>query len=275
MMTLAEAAAYFDRTPVLNPDNDSLLFYGQTDPFDDSKRDAGAAYRRILSVAPGTSVPGAVKILGQVWLVGNKETDGLEVAFRDKYVLQQAGVKANISRLAGFLAGTVASSAWSSIEWLKDARELEVSSDVATLNTIIFPDGTDLREHDIVWYSGRALMVQSPRHQPSDYVMATAFELEQAAPAAATITTRTYDPAAGSYTTSGTASVQALRVRWQSLYRYGSQADARYKSGDDTLVLPAATALTTADLITLAGLTWRVLSVETISGALVAHVRAA
>lgn len=275
MMTLADAASYFDRTPVLNPDNDAVLFYGQVDPYDDSKRDAGAAYRRILSVAPGTSVPGAVCVLGQVWLVGNKETDGLEVAHRDKYVLQQAAVKVNISRLSDFLAGVATSTAWSAIEWLKDSKELEVSSDVATMYTVIVPPGTDLREHDVVWYTGRALLVQEPRTPPSDYLMATALNLQQVAPAAATVQTRTFDPAAGAFTLGASTAVQTLQVRWQSLYRYGSQADARFRAGDVTLVMPPAASVSTSDLITLGSETWRVLTVETLSQALVVHGRPA
>jgi hypothetical protein len=277
MMTLAEAAAYFDRTPVLNPDNDSVLFYGQLEPYDDSKRDAGAAYRRILSVAPGTAMPSSrsVRILGQVWIVGNKETDGLEVAHRDKYVLQQAGVKVNVSRPADFLAGVATSSAWSAIEWLKDARELEVSSDVAPLYTLMMPNSTDLREHDIVWYSGRALLAQAPRTQPSDYKLATAFELEQAAPATATIQARSYDPAVGAYTNGASTTQPCLRVRWQSLYLYGSAADTRYKPGDASLVLPAGTAIKTSDQITLAGVVWKVLASETLAGVVVVHGRPA
>jgi hypothetical protein len=275
MLTLADAAAYFDRTPILDPDTDALLFYGQLDPYDDSKRDAGAAYRRVLNVAPGTAVPGAVKLLGQRWLVGHKEVDGLDVAHRDKYVLQPATVKVNISRLDGFLAGTVAATAWAAIEFLKESKEIEVSSDVNPLYTVFLPAATDLREHDVVWYAGRALLAQAPRTQPSDFKMATCLELEQAAPAAATVTTRTFDPAARGYVNGAAASVQALRVRWQSLFLYGSQADARYKPGDASLVLPGGAAVTTTDRIEIAGEAWRPLAVETIAGATVVHVRAA
>lgn len=275
MLTLADASAYFDRTPVLHPDTQALLFYGQLDPFDDSRRDAGAAYRRILNVAPGTAVPGAVKIFGQVWLVGNKETDGLDVAHRDKYVLQPATVKVNISRLADFLAGVATTTSWAALEWLKESKEIEVSSEVNPMYTAFLPAGTDVREHDVVWYAGRALLAQAPRMQPSDYATATCVELEQSAPTAATVSTRTYDPAAGAYLNVSSTAAQALRVRWQSLFLYGSPADARYKAGDASLVLPPATAVTTADRITLAGAVWEPLAVETISGALVVHGRPA
>jgi hypothetical protein len=275
MMTLAQASAYFDRTPVLNPDNDAVLFYGQLDPYDDSKRDAGAAYRRVLNVAPGTNVPSVIRMFAITWLVGTKEVDGLEVAHRDKYVLQQAGQKAKISRLADYLAGVTTSSAWSAIEWLKDTKELEVSSDVATMYTLIMPPSADLREHDIVWYAGRAFIAQAPRRHPSGYMEATALELEQAAPTSATILTRTYDPVAGDFVDDSAVTAPCQAVRWQSLYAYGSQADERFKSGDVTLVLPPDTGVSTASIVTVAGADWQVLSVETLAGALVLHGRPA
>lgn len=275
MMTLADAAAYFDRTPVLDPDNASVLFYAQVEPYDDSRRDAGAAYRRVLSVAPGTTVPGAINVLGQVWVVGKRESDALEVTLRDKYVLQPAAIKASVSRLNSFLAGTQTSAVWMAIEWLKDGKEVESSSNVVTMYTIIAPDGADLREHDIVWYTGRGLMLQKPRHHPSGYVEAEAVELAQAAPLAATISTRSFSPATGSYSVTSTGTAQCLAVRWQSLYLYDMQAAARYQEGDATLALPAGTALTTNDRVTLAGKDWKILTVQSLAGCVCAHARGA
>jgi hypothetical protein len=273
MMTLADAAAYFDRTPVLNPDNDSFLFNGQLEPYDDSRRDAGAAYRRILSVAPGTAVPETVKTLGQVWLVGKSESDALEDVLRDKYVLQPVTTKVSVSRLNDFLAGTATSSVWLSIEWLKDAKELEVSSNTVPIYNVIAPPSADLREHDVLWYAGRALLAQKPRHHPSGYVEVEAVELDQVSPAAATLTARTFDPVASAYTTSGTASAQCLRIRWQSLYLYESQASARYREGDATLALPTGTAIKADDRITLAGADWKVIAVQTLAGVVCVHAR--
>jgi hypothetical protein len=67
--------------------------------------------------------------------------------------------------------------------------------------------------------------------------------------------------------------VKALRVRWQSLFLYGSEADAKYRPGDCSIVLPAGTSVATKDTITLAGTTWSVSAVEEISGAVVVHAR--
>lgn len=274
MLTLAEASSYFDRTEVRDPDTNTVLFKGQTDVYDDSRRDAGGAYRRILSVAPGTAMPPkkAVRIRGQVWLLGNLEKDGLEEAHRDKYVLQPAPVKYSISRLPGFLTAQVAVSQWGSAEWVKDGKEIEVSSRYVQQYYVYFSTDADVREYDVIWWGLSAYLALSVHPQASGYLVATCVKLEHAA-VNATLSTRTYDPALGEFVASVPTTVRAMRVRWQSLFSYGSEADTKYKEGDCSIVLPTGTQVATKDTITLAGTTWSVLSVDDIGGAVVVHGR--
>lgn len=113
MLKLSAAASYFDRTPVVDAYTGAVICYGQVDPYDESKRDAGAAYRRVLSVAPGQVLPahGAVSVLGMTWLVGRRERDGLQELHRDKYVLQPVDTQFNVATLTGYLSGTPRASA--------------------------------------------------------------------------------------------------------------------------------------------------------------------
>lgn len=274
MLSLADASCYFDRTEVRDPDTSSLLFLGQTDVFDDSKRDAGGAYRRILSVAPGTTLPAhrALRIRGQVWLAGVLETDGLEEAHRDKYVLQSAPVKHSVSRLPAYLTATPTFTSWGSAEWLKDSKELEVSSRAAQLYVLYFASTADVREYDVVWWGLSAYLVTAVHQQPSGFLAATGVKLEYV-PVDATLATRVYDPVQGAYSASVTSTVKALRVRWQSLFLYGSDADAKYRPGDCTIVLPTATVPATKDTLTLGADTWAIVSVEQLGGATVVHGR--
>lgn len=277
MMTLAQASTYFDRTPALDPDNDVVRFLCQIGPYDDSRRDAGGAYRRILSVASGTPMPAkrAIRVFGQVWLIGARQTDGLDDPHRDKYVLQPSEHKVSISRLPRFLSGTVAAACWASVEWAKDARELEASSNLPQTYYAYLPRGTDVRVQDVLWFSGSAFLVAATHEQPSGYTLANCSRLEQVLPEVATLTGRTYQPAQGSFLDSPAVNVSSLRVRWRSLYLYGSQDDARYQEGDYSVVLPPATVLDTATRLDLAGRLWQVISSEMLAGALVAHVRPA
>lgn len=274
MLKLSEASSYFDRTEIKDPDTGSLLFLGQVDPFDDAKRDAGGAYRRILSVAPGTTLPAAraIRIFGQVWLAGSSEVDGLEEMHRDKYVLQQAHVKYSVSRLPAYLTATPTLSSWGSVEWVKDAKEIDSSSRAVPIFTVYFGSAADVREYDIIWWGVSAHLATAVHLQASGFLAATCVKLEYPA-VDATLSTRTYDPAAGAYTSTTTSAVKALRVRWQSLFLYGSQADAHYKSGDCTIVLPSGTTVATKDTLTLAGKVWGVVSVEALAGAVLVHGR--
>jgi hypothetical protein len=277
MMKLADAAAYFDRTPVLNPDNGIRLFSGQLDPFDDSRRDAGAAYRRVLSVKPGTRLPTnrAVRIFDQVWIVGSKETDGLAGPTRDKYVLQRADQKITVYRLPGFLTSSSVASYWGGVEWFKDSKEIEVDSRLPQQCYVFMQLGAAVQERDVLTYAGAALLVLATHEQPSGYTVATALRLDQSVTGTASITQRIYMPGTGAFASAAPLSVACLQVRWQSLFEYGSQADERYQEGDCSLVLPVGTSITTRDRIDYGGVTWSVVATDTLAGALVAHARRA
>lgn len=277
MMTLADVSAYFDRTPVLDPNNDSLLFMGQVDPYDDSRRDAGAAYRRVLSVKPGTLIPTnrTVKIFNQVWLVGTREADGLAGLHREKYVLQRADMQLSLYRLADFLTGAPAAAAvWGNVEWLKDVKQIEVDSRMPEQCSVFAPLNTPVQPRDVFTYAGSALLVLETHDSASAFEVATALRLDQAAPTTATITPRSYTPGSG-FAPGADFTAPALRVRWQSLFEYGSQADTRFQEGDCSIVLAPTVALTGKDRITLDGIAWSVVSIDALAGAKVVHARRA
>lgn len=275
MLTLADASCYFDQTPVTEVTSGRLLFRGQVAPYDDSKRDSATAYRRVLSVKPGTPMPASltVRILGSVWIIGGSEVDGLSEAHREKYVLHPSHEKFSVSRLQDYLAGAVVAQAWGDLEWVKDGKQEAITSAPAPIYNLYLPSVTDVREHDVLWTAGRAMIVSTVRLEPSGLLMA-AGELLDTLVASATVSTRTYVPATGAYTAGASTPVNCLRLRWQALYTYDSQTDAKYQEGDCNLVFPLGTTVTTASTVTLNAKVWAVLSVETLGGALVVHGRA-
>lgn len=277
MMKLADASSYFDLTQATEPTTGAKLFKGQIGNYDDSKRDSAAAYRRVLSVRPGTSMPGAaaVRMLGRVWLIGNMEPDGLGELHREKYVLQEATTQLKVSRLNQFLSGTQSSTLWAAPGWIKDAKQLEVSSETPQIYDIEFARGSDVRVHDVVWDSNAAYLVLSPRPVSSGFLCGNSLKLDYVAPVSATLVTRAYNPVTGTYTTSGTVTLNALPVRWQSLFEYGSQASERYQEGDITIVLPTGTVVTNASRVSIGAVNYQVLAVLDASGAVGVHARVA
>lgn len=274
MMRLQEASGYFDRTPIIDPYTGRTLFYGQVDPFDDSKRDSTTAYRRILSVAPGTDTPvrGVVSVLGSNWILGVREVDGLGEAHREKYVLHPATVKASISRLPGLLSGDTPTSAWADVAWFKDGREESVSSRQVPMYTAYLHPSTVLQEYDVISAGGRTFLVSNPHAHASGMLEATCVRLDSSV-VGAVMGSRAYDPVQGKYVSNVTTVVKCLQVRWQSLYLYRSQADTKFAEGDCALVLPSGTSISTKDTLTVGAVVWGVISVEPLAGAVVAHGR--
>ncbi len=276
MLTLADASSYFDRTPILDAYTGATLFYGQVDPYQDAIRDSATAYRRILSVKPGTAIPTkrAVKVLGVPWLVGSSELDGHATAHREKYVLHPAPATLAVTSLPGYVAGAASVNNLGDMIWLKDTKEDASSSRAVPMLTAYLSSTAALAEYDVITVGTQSYLAFPPHLQASGVQAATCSRLEFA-PADATLATRTYDPVQGKYTATVNTTVKCLRVRWQTLFIYGSQGDAKYQEGDCSLVLPAGTAAATKDTLTLAGQPWNILAVESLGGAVVAHARRA
>ena len=276
MMSLAEASSYFDRTQVLDAFTGETLFFGQIDPYDDSKRDAMVAYRRVLSVAPGTVIPAhrSIRVFGTVWLVaGEAEIDGLEEAHRVKYVLQAASGILNIGTLSEFLGGAPAASVYGFAGWVKDAKQIEESSDIANMYEILLPRATVVLPQQVLWNGAEVYLSMSVRTLPSEYVGVSAVRLEQTEPLEAEITSRVYAPAQGAYVTGPTDYPYALRARWLSLFKYDAQLAARYQEGDFVLALPEETAINTSSRVVFNEENHSVLSVTVLPGGVAAHLR--
>lgn len=274
MMTLAQASAYFDRTPVLDPNTSELLFYGQVEPFEDSKRDASSAFRRVLSVAPGTTMPThrTLAIFGQTWLLGFGEVDGIEEMHRTKYVIAPAPRRLKCSTLSQYLAGQHAREVIAAPYWSKDLKQLEVSSEQPQMHEVYLPAAVD--SYSVLWDAQEAFLVGSCRPTAAGLMSAFSLKLTHLRESA-TLLTRRYSHSAGEFLVSGATEVPSLRVRWQSLFEYGSEADAKHRPGDVSLVLPDEPLADTSSRISAANQDYQVLSVDRIGGAQVAHVRRA
>lgn len=270
MMNLAQASTYFDRTPVYDTVTGRMIFRAQVEPFDDSRRDASTAYRRVLSVKAGTVVPAEINVLGAVWLVGAGETDAMENVHRQKYVMAQATAQLKVSTLAQYLMGESSALRWAAPYWSKDAKQTETSSAYPQMFDVLL--SSEARAQNVLWSTDQAYLVVSPRPMPSGLLSAHSLKLEHAKEQGS-LRKRVYSPAAGGYVGEQATSVPTLQVRWQSLFEYGSQMDERYQEGDASFVLPADCGVDTACTLQASGRLWSVLSVDDAGGAVVAHCR--
>ncbi len=271
-MTLTAASAYFDRTRVTDSTTGAFLFLAQIDPFEESRRDAASGYRRTLSTSPDSALPASkvVRALGQDWLVGQEEPDGWGDLHRAKYVLAPAKDKLKVSTLGQFLTGVSSQELFANAQWVKDVKEEEVSSNLPSMFDVFLPQAVAV--NSVLWDDTRALLVTACRLQASGLYSAFCLLLENSV-ATATLTSRSYSPTAGAYVSGAQTTEPVLVVRWQSLFSYGSQADARFQEGDFSLVLPVMASVDTATSITLGAQSVKVLSVDDLAGVKVAHCR--
>jgi len=274
MLKLSQASAYFDRTPVLDAYKGSVVCMGQVDPYDESKRDAGAAYRRVLSVAPGTTIPthGALRIFDTVWLAGRRERDGLAELHRDKYVLQPADGQFGFSTLTQYLAGTTRAQAYVAAEPVKTGKESESSSDVIAFYNLYMAPSVAVAKHEVLWVADQAFLALSVQVLPSGLKTAYSLKLDHS-PVDAVLRTRVFDPVQGRHTLGASVNTRAARIRWQNLFEYEGQMEERYQEGDDTFALPAGSVVDTSSTVQAYGRTWRVLSVDDLGGAVTVHGR--
>lgn len=273
-MELVDVASFFDRVPALDPVSGATLFNCQLLAYDESKRDAFTAYRRIMSTNPGVTMPAdrVVELHGVNWMVGEGQTDGWEQAHRRKYVLHQASGRANVYRLASWLAGTPDSTPLGDLQWVKDVKELEVSSRSPQRFIAIFATPADLREYDVVAFGGRAVLVTSVMRSAAGYTEGTG-NLQEMPLGGVTLSSRTYNPATGGYTPGASVTVNGMKVRWQELYAYEDQLAERYQEGDCTWVLPASAAVSTSTEIIFGLEKYTVLAVRSVAGCKAVHAR--
>lgn len=274
MMTLAQASAYFDKVEVTDPFTGVFLFRGQVDPFDDTKRDAYSAYRRVLSTAPSVALPahGTLNLLGQTWLVGDGEPDGMQELHRRKYVLSPAPETLSVSTLGQYLVGQSSAQVRAAAYWNRDAKQAGTSSEQPQLYDVLTHDAPAPRR--VLWDSGQAFLVLSPRPVASGLGASLSLRLDLGVESA-TLTRRVFSPVDGAFTSAQTSSVQALRVRWQSLFKYETQADPHYRDGDVSIVMPLGLGVDTSSRLTFADAAYQVLDTSTLDGALVVHARRA
>ena len=274
MMTLAQASSYFDRTPVTDPYTGSLLFHAQIEPFEDSKRDAYSAYRRVLSTSPAVSIPAhrVVDLLGQRWIVGQGEPDGMQHLHRRKYVLSPVDTELSVSSMNQFVSGVTGYKLFASVHWLKDVKQESVSSEHPQSFEVFLPSMVTPRQ--ILWGASGAYLVLSPRMMPSGFVAALCLKLETPVEQARLVT-RVYDPVAGGYTVANPAGtpVNALRVRWQSLFENSSASDRKYENGDVSVVLPTGTLVPPGAQLRFTDRTYQALATDNFGGAVVVHAR--
>lgn len=237
-MKLAAASRFFDRL-VCQDAYGVATFKGQFNLFDDSVRDGLTVERRILSVAPEVVMPArnTFQADGQVWLVGDVSRDYFgNAAIRHKYVVHLAQELSPVRTFEEVLTNQAGQSLWTSRVWVKASKEIEISSAMTDVFDLYFSPKENVPEGALVQIGGRWHLVRSTYQSTGGLLVALADELPEPVVASASFDQRTYVPATDSYNVNPIV-VPAIRLRWQSHFRYPLRGVDRYKAGDIVLIV--------------------------------------
>lgn len=225
-MRLLAAARKFNNTPCLDAYTGDLAFYGQFALYDDNKRDSETAERRVLSVEDGTEVPArrVVEAAGSRWILGHANPDTFKgEIIRVGLVAHEATYLSSVRTLAQVCLGEPGVTAWCGRAWIKNAAFTEQSSNLAPLYNLHFASTEQVAEESVVSFEGDLLIARVTHSGPSGTLIVLGERMPAPAVETVTIDGSIYDPVNETWT-GGTVSAQAVRARWQSLFKYRSSA---------------------------------------------------
>lgn len=263
-MDLHDAAIYFDEDPVLDGYTGDFLFYGQSSSFNANKSDGATFRRRDLSTGPGIALPArqVLSIYGERWLAGYGTPDGwkgstIRQGFNLKHVTDHLASLTPAQALAA-ASGTLV---WTHKLYLRDDVNPQSDSEYdPQWNIFVSPSeaatkGTFFRDGSGVLYRVREdyLSIEGLRVAVSDQLDDPVLS--------ATFGSGTYDPVQDKFTGSG-ATVAAIRLDVNKLYRLRERSDGTLQAGDIAVLVPSSLTVKQNMRFTLAGRAWLVHTVQ-------------
>lgn len=262
-MKLDAAARRFDDLVCADAYTPSIVFKGQLQLYDDSKRDGATVERRVLSVAPAV-IPPARRVLsmgGREWLIGDPNPDYFQgKTIRIKYPLHGCDGLATVSTVTQILQAAPGFTAYAALMYVKGAKEVDTSSGVFDVFHLFFAALEPLVERMMVSLGGRWYLVRTLFKSAAGFLTTVVDELAEPVVEVASFGVRTYDPLTDS-NVDVFAPLTVVRVRWQSAFEYLSAGSEKYVRGDAQVMMPKTVSPKAQDGITLSDGPWRVLSV--------------
>jgi hypothetical protein len=252
-MRLLDAARFFDRTEFVDAYSPTIsLFKGQTSLYDDSLRDGTTVVRKIMSVAPGVSLPArrCVKAHDEVFIVGGIHKDSFDgEVIREKYNLHRADGLGTLKTTDQALRNLAGTDLYASRLWVKDLKEMEISSKLPSFLNIYVASSETVLAGGLILLSGRWHLVRNTFVSAAGFLVCESDELPAGCLTTATYTSRAagaYSPATDTVGAAAPASVAILAHRWQDDYEYVRLAADDYEQGD-IVAKVSSTQVTTAD----------------------------
>lgn len=253
-MRLRDVANRFNDMVCLDGYTGSDLFRAQLGLYDDNKRDSETAERRTISISPDVTIPTrrVIAAAGTRFILGHANPDDYRGStIRVGYVAHEATYMSQVRTLDEVCLAQAGFTAWSGRVWVKDVAYTQQDSVETPLFHIHFADGEPVQPNMLVTFQDQLNLIRSLNHGAGGTLVATCEQMVEPAIESATIQVGVYDPVQDA-TVDTPTSVTAVRMRWQSLFRYSNSVAPKFEPGDIQLAFsqsgPAVGAGTVVDL---------------------------
>jgi len=240
-MNIDDAVAYFDNQPVSDAYTGVFLFNCQPDLFNGTTTDTETGWRRSFSatvvVAPSR---GCIEFGSKYYLMGRVIEDFFQGnAVRSSAVVHPSDGLFSLGSAAEVISAAGTRSMHAAYSIRKESKEGSESSQ--SFNTVsIFVSGTEIvtRDQLLIGPNGVYYRVQNFIPTTGGYKVLVCSELGAASLQSVTyLASGAYDPVADAKGEAAPILTSGVVERYQTNYRYISQANAKYVNGDKVLTV--------------------------------------
>lgn len=274
MPELFDVACHFDDIDITDGYTGAALFAGQFSSFEESSPDGSTSKKRTLSVKPDVVIPTrrVISFLTETWIVGDGNVDGIfNTAIRRAFWMKKSSGIAQRVTPAQLLAGTTGYDLHISRDYLKDTVNGVSDTEYDPFWDIYVALGEVVSKGYFLKLAGSVYRVRGVHDEQSGFTLAQCDQLDSTALVTATLTTGTFDPITDTKTSSSTTLPGAM-LEPSKFYRYNTKLDPKYNSGDMSLLL--STKVNVGNVLSISGMRWRVMAVQTELDAFAHHIQA-
>lgn len=276
MPLLSDIAAHFDDIDIYDGYTGDYVMMAQVSSFNETSPDGSTNKKRTMSVVPGTIIPARrlISYFDEKWIVGDGNTDGLQgTKIRTAYWIRKVIDMAYRLTPAQVCLATAGLQIATSKEYLKDTVNYVTDSEYDPQWDFTLAVTEPVVKGHFIQVGSKLFRVRSAHDTASGFLVANCDELDGAPRVSVTLIAKgAFDPVLET-SAQVTTNTFGILLDPSKLFRFSSQADARYLAGDMTLILPIPSPV--GSLVTLAGVNWRVLTVSAELDAFNLHIRRA
>lgn len=276
-MDLVDASSYFDQDEVRDGYTHSLLFWGHTLPHDDHTSSGATARRRTLVTSPETVAPArrVVLINGEYWLVGNSNPD----SFQGEVTRLNFGLKKS-SGLARLLTPAEAAlkapgrTLHIQREYFRDVANAQTDSEWDTMWNVFCPFNEPAAKGMFLRLGTSLMRIRNLYSSVDEFKVAEADELDADALQRIEFIKKAKPNLVTGAQASESVFVDAIQIDFPKSYSFRLESEAKGEPGDKAVIVAKQSVTPAVGAgFTMAGASWRVMSVVSSGDSWMLHAR--